>query len=1859
MLAHLTFYYRRVCINMAQIEDSEFPAAAFRDSNVEICDLLKRGVYFYSPDTIEKLLQDKVIKAKLTNLLHFYRKPDNIDPFASGTLRWGGVPLTNTLKTFIAQLSKKLELHAEQAFRLTELFFIHHPQIFERVKLSESEIVQHELSTLFRPITQLYYTERTFLIRALAALVISATNTSSPCQEVCLSFLTDSDAQGGLDSIVWAQYQDTCKRELPGEVFAPQDREEWYLQLLQEEKELLELLLLLNYDYVHCSPEKLMVFLDTFVRQKFKGSYEAIISETHLPDYKQQIQQLAVEVGDISMFLVLASIRLDVFADRGLVAGFIKNKNPYNLLSHNSLTPKIQEFFLALSGGTEYLPEQLGPVILAWMCVVSWGKLFPEEYTALTSIHTEPLEDLAKHFNILEYLKQITTRSPFKGVNKELSSALKYLLKSLVASLHSRSNVEKARNYHLLVEVTCATLENSTLAHFWSEDFTNKSGLYIMLSVLSSKFPHDARGFLQFVNVLVGSRDNGFATQVVKYLDSLNTYTSAVNLEDVIQTSDPEYNLISSCQLSNRSLVIPQGTPASLVQQISRDKILVCWNIRYSLWPVFFICWEETLEELKHGQVKSPAELDIIFQYVELLCKILTLEPALSETIEALGNREPANNPLDYPVNEKPIHSPNSLLSRNLMLTFIHSTRTARPPIRILAKVIDSLKVIYELEKPNVADNAVALTLQKLGTEQHSSPLFLSANKLISAQHEQGDYSISVSMLSFIYTILQDHFLITVFPLEISPILREALKYMLSEVLPECTQWPSEFRWEALSIIMKSVQLLLKKFPIIQTQISSPFLDLITTQLNKSEVADPLQKLLEVRIYKHELKEVSFENIHWNQATITGADPDQLRNIKIAIESGLGVLETAADLLLYLSSGKKNPALERLQFLNDCNRLFFMHQVEEEKLAPVGAFMAYAGQDYSKFTLDNEEILAVPALKLLTKILVLWQKSPSRPSLQYFLSGPHLPLKHLFFKAQLDLLLDKGPELTRQSKTQATLSFLEFLTVSLPTQRVLLTSIFNDSIGGHSRFDQILKALFFGHRNKVEEVDICLKELTSHLLIFIEQLFTYSQLYKSTTDSLRKDSNFLNDLCRTVQAVFAGESRGYESCLALHSFACMWNLCAIELLREENSNLLGSLIQREWLELTLRMSGRVFISETTTKRIQEADVILGDYNYSLSDFVAVSFGEGNYWNLFDSSCISYGAQYYWQVAYLPLFLQTQSIPPIITDLMATLSHANTEKSLLDAQNLALHSFKNLMAVVSSLTQKELKDKKLGLLALTDNETESIKEALKISGVIIQVIWQETFRETSYNDNILGSCLTHKHEILAFTYSMAAFLLKKQKLLKIAVEEGSLLSKSTSKILIEIPELLNLIDCSSEILTFLLVLLHFARGSVENYTHLVTGIAPRIGGTLSSDKTPFALSVTVLDEISQIIPQDACAAILKQTNAIRTIVDKLASASCTQQDFLAVIKFCISYSRGASGARHLISEKILGALNQNPILRMLSSEYEDRYRSTNHLLWCWVITFLTRIVESLPDEPGLLPHILSFLMPFNTRIQQVLSYNLQNDTVLTHKQFSLGYLEELDKLIELIVCCSRSGLKAQLYQWATLIKDHTLRIAFTDLSYTFPPLADHEMMLSNEFASLGEVVSSLPKLQKISESLGTTVLDTFSALPREEGWTGIRHYKPSIFTFKVETTLLRILSNSMSLVLRLYHHENKPIYRDPEILMNVLKFCVILAEKWNTHLSYMQNISKLAKEAYSSVDSSLAYGSINHTYSFDATQLIQTLNTSGETALFLLIKHIGVLQGREVKNQVSSMYRRWEGAQESSTKNAFLKWAEDYFTEISF
>ena len=120
----------------------------------------------------------------------------------------------------------------------------------------------------------------------------------------------------------------------------------------------------------------------------------------------------------------------------------------------------------------------------------------------------DDIERLASRYYIFDFFQKISKREPFIGSNSELSCALKYILMSLISRLHTALHVENAKNYSLLVKTTCSCLENTgnsdTLKHFWNEDFSNRSGLYLMLEILSKKYPHSAEEFLQFVSVLIG-----------------------------------------------------------------------------------------------------------------------------------------------------------------------------------------------------------------------------------------------------------------------------------------------------------------------------------------------------------------------------------------------------------------------------------------------------------------------------------------------------------------------------------------------------------------------------------------------------------------------------------------------------------------------------------------------------------------------------------------------------------------------------------------------------------------------------------------------------------------------------------------------------------------------------------------------------------------------------------------------------------------------------------------------------------------------------------------------------------------------------------------------------------------------------------------------------------------------------------------------------------------------------------------------------------------------------------------------------------------------------------------------------------
>ena len=157
---------------------------------------------------------------------------------------------------------------------------------------------------------------------------------------------------------------------------------------------------MLQYDLYHCTPVRLLMYLTTFAKQQFKGNYNSLRSESHITEFKGRLEQIVLEIGDISMFLLLSSIRLDAFTDRGFHRGFDLSKNPYNILCDPEVTPKLIQFFKLIRNGTEAIPEHFGPVLLSWICALHWGLAFPDQCTLLRSVRdTEELGELQPSFS--------------------------------------------------------------------------------------------------------------------------------------------------------------------------------------------------------------------------------------------------------------------------------------------------------------------------------------------------------------------------------------------------------------------------------------------------------------------------------------------------------------------------------------------------------------------------------------------------------------------------------------------------------------------------------------------------------------------------------------------------------------------------------------------------------------------------------------------------------------------------------------------------------------------------------------------------------------------------------------------------------------------------------------------------------------------------------------------------------------------------------------------------------------------------------------------------------------------------------------------------------------------------------------------------------------------------------------------------------------------------------------------------------------------------------------------------------------------------------------------------------------------
>lgn len=435
---------------------------------------------------------------------------------------------------------------------------------------------------------------------------------------------------------------------------------------------------------------------------------------------------------------------------------------------------------------------------------------------------------------------------------------------------------------------------------------------------------------------------------------------------------------------------------------------------------------------------------------LDLVCHILKLTPGISTTLEAKCLREPANDPAEVRVTDKQKGTPNLELCRMLIETFIELSRVSAPPLETLSIIIDALRAVAISEFENCEKNAVIMALKMISIDRYgmvniyTHPLFLNINKLQISERDANNYSTSVSLLSFCIEIISNDYFVIEFPVDSSGLIGETLKFVISEIIPECFDYPDVYRWKSASLSFEFLTEIFKKFDKFaypQAIFVNPLLDLITAQLNKIDIAEFIINCLQVKV-KNELNEISYENVHLSKEFESNNDPEILRGIKTMIFNALRALDEIVTLILYSERIGKESGFENVQLVKDIRGTLYQNLGDEESLPLITALMSYVAFQMKKCPInDDDEFWAIPSLSMLTKIVMIYGNSPQKPALEHFLTGNYKQAKDDFVSYFWICFSNKSVNLPHDNKIKLTKAYLEFLIISLPLQKSFSTSI--------------------------------------------------------------------------------------------------------------------------------------------------------------------------------------------------------------------------------------------------------------------------------------------------------------------------------------------------------------------------------------------------------------------------------------------------------------------------------------------------------------------------------------------------------------------------------------------------------------------------------------------------------------------------------------------------------------------------------------------------------------------------------------------------------------------------------------------------
>ena len=310
--------------------------------------------------------------------------------------------------------------------------------------------------------------------------------------------------------------------------------------------------------------------------------------------------------------------------------------------------------------------------------------------------------------------------------------------------------------------------EKYWLEEFWSHDFRQDTSFYKMIkNHYLKQFPYDPKFLCYICYYLMGEKDYNFTDILMEFLGNFSSFVEYLNqskdLEKLRLPGDDEFDYVTK-EAFNYGIYIPEGTKA---RRIYKGKDLFELDVKYDIWTLFFIKWEEILECLsdRNMPVARINVFEIQLQYiVKFISKLLILSPEKVEFINP--------NLTDVSNIKNNVEKITDLLLKSLerlkilLHLYKNDLHESLDAISMIIKAIGSLYTkhtyrkyisdIFDLFEENIEEHGRLLSSSYPSYGGGSNKLFQMLKELSSIESSVGTYSVTKAISKLGSIIMRD-----------------------------------------------------------------------------------------------------------------------------------------------------------------------------------------------------------------------------------------------------------------------------------------------------------------------------------------------------------------------------------------------------------------------------------------------------------------------------------------------------------------------------------------------------------------------------------------------------------------------------------------------------------------------------------------------------------------------------------------------------------------------------------------------------------------------------------------------------------------------------------------------------------------------------------------------------------------------------------------------------------------------------------------------------------------------------------------------------------------------------------------------